>query len=46
MDFLDKEDPELDIGSSSCDVSGFLNGLSRMRKSLCEAASEGQGLSA
>ena len=24
MDFLDKEDPELVIGSSSCDVSDFL----------------------
>ena len=26
MDFLDKEDPELVIGSSSCDVSNFLKG--------------------
>ena len=26
MDFLDKEDPELVIGSSSCDVSDFLKG--------------------
>ena len=29
MDFLDKEDPELVIGSSSCDVSGFLKGSQR-----------------
>ena len=29
MDFLDKEDPELVIGSSSCDVSGFLKGSKR-----------------
>ena len=29
MDFLDKEDPELVIGSSSCDVSDFLKGSSR-----------------
>ena len=26
MDFLDEEDPELVIGSSSCDVSDFLKG--------------------
>ena len=26
MDFLDREDPELLIGSSSCDVSDFLKG--------------------
>ena len=54
--FLDKEDPELVIGSSSCDVSDFLkrikmcpgksNGLSCMCTSLCKAASKGQGLSA
>ena len=29
MDFLDKEDPELVIGSSSCDVSDFLKGSKR-----------------
>ena len=26
MDFLDREDPELVLGSSSCDVSDFLKG--------------------
>ena len=51
MDFLDKEDPELVIGSSSCDVSDFLKGsklalekqtdASCMCKSLCKAASKG-----
>ena len=57
MDFLDLEDPELVIGSSSCDVSGFLkgsqralekaNGLSCMCKSLCKGSiREGKGLSA
>ena len=29
MDFLNREDPELVIGSSSCDVSDFLRGSSR-----------------
>ena len=55
MDFLDWEDPELVIGSSSCDVSDFLKGSNCALKNqtdfhvcarLCKTTSQGQGLSA
>ena len=55
MDFLNKEDPELVIGSSSCDVSDFLKGSSRAMENqtdfhvcarLCKTTPQGQDLSA
>ena len=55
MNFLDREDPELVIGSSSCDVSDFLKGSSRaMEKQtdfhvcarLCKTTSQVQDLAA
>ena len=39
MDFLDKEDPELVIASSSCDVSGFLKGPQRALEKQTDSTS-------
>ena len=50
-DFLDKEDPELVIGSSSCDVSDFLKRSNCAQKNqtdfhicarLCKTTSQGK----
>ena len=55
MNFLEREDPELVIGSSSCDVSDFLKGSSRAMENpthlhvcarLCKTISQEQDLSA
>ena len=55
MNFLDRKDPELVIGSSSCDVSDFLKGSNRAMENqtdlhacarLCKTTSQGQDLSA
>ena len=39
MDFLDKEDPELVIASSSCDVSGFSEGSQRALEKQTDSTS-------